>query len=282
MSGDFRPTPPTSPTDSPDDFVLTLWTADPALALAAEDAGVDRVGVDLERNGKAERQRGLGTWLSPHTERDLDRLKSVLTTSKLFARVNPLSPESPREIQRVLDAGAEVLMLPMVATPAEVTRFVELVAGRAVTVLLIERAVALERLPELVAVAGVNEAHIGLNDLALCLGLANRWLVLAGELAATAGATVKGAGLRFGLGGIGRAGDSDLPVPSDLVYAEYARTGATSALLSRSFFRLGVHDLRAEVARARAALAAWRDRSPSEIEAAHLELESRARRADCW
>ena len=39
-------------------FRLTLWTADAALAARADAAGVDRIGVDLDRLGKAERQAG--------------------------------------------------------------------------------------------------------------------------------------------------------------------------------------------------------------------------------
>ena len=48
-----------------DDVVLTLWTNDPALARRADDAGIDRVGIDLDRLGKAERQQGLNTGSRP-------------------------------------------------------------------------------------------------------------------------------------------------------------------------------------------------------------------------
>jgi hypothetical protein len=42
--------------------------------------------------------------------------------------------------------------------------------------------------------------------------------------------------LRFGFGGLARFDDSTLPVPPDLVYAQYPRLNATSAWLARSFF----------------------------------------------
>jgi hypothetical protein len=281
-SGACRPIPTRSPTASPERFVLTLWTADPELAGRADAAGVERIGVDLERLGKAERQRGLGTWISPHTETDLDRVGAVLQRAELFARVNPLHPGSSREVEEVLARDASVLMLPMVADARQAAAFAELVAGRARVVLLVERADALAKISELAASDGVDEVHIGLNDLALSLGLRNRWLVLAGEVAVEAGKRVRAAGLRFGLGGIGRAGQRGLPVPADLVYAEYARTGATAALLSRSFTATAGVDLAREVARARARLAAWRARSASELEAAHRELGLRARSAAGW
>jgi HpcH/HpaI aldolase/citrate lyase family len=250
------------------------------LARYADAAGIDRIGVDLERLGKADRQRALGTWISPHTEQDLARVGSALDRAQLFVRVNPYHAGSKREIESVLDRGTRVLMLPMALDPRDVQRFVELVGARAHVVLLVEHVEALRRLDELLAVTGVGEVHIGLNDLALSLGLRNRWLALAGDLVAAAGRRVRAAGLRFGVGGIGRVGDDSLPVPADLVYAEYARTGATAALVSRSFFEpvMDGPGLAAEIARARARFAAWYGSSAASVEAAHAEL---VRRADC-
>jgi 2-keto-3-deoxy-L-rhamnonate aldolase RhmA len=265
-----------------DAFVLTLWTADAALAAAADAAGIDRVGIDLEHLGKRERQKMRATWLSPHAEKDLDAVRPALTRARLFARVNPINPDSAREIEAVLARGAQVLMLPMAADARQASELVRIVAGRATTVLLVEHVDAIKRLREIVAVRGVDEVHIGLNDLAISLGLRNRWMALGGELVAEASAIVREAGLRFGLGGIGRAGDATLPVPSDLVYAQFARTGARAALISRSFFTDGVAKLNAEVVRARETLASWCSRSSAELEAAHAELCRRAASAEVW
>ena len=264
------------------EFVLTIWTDDPVLAREADAAGIDRIGVDLDRLGKAERQRGQATWISPHLEEALSELRPELASAALFARVDPLNPASGRQVEEVIERGAEVLMLPMVATPEEAAAFAELVGGRAAVVLLVERIEALDRLPEMAAVDGVDEIHLGLNDLAMSLGLPNRWLVLAGDVAAEAAATTLAAGLRFGLGGIGRADDPGLPVPPEVIYAEYARTGATGALISRSFLRGAEHDLATEVRRARVALAAWRERTPEDLERAHAELGRAARASTVW
>jgi len=263
-------------------FVLTLWTADPQLARAADAAGVDRIGVDLEHLGKRERQAARGTWISPHTEEDLDALASVLARARLFARVNPLNPDSEREIESVLARGARVLMLPMLMSAADAAGFVRLVGSRATTVLLVEHVKALESLHEIVRVPGVDEIHIGLNDLAISLGLRNRWMALGNGRIAGAAAIVHEAALPFGFGGIGRAGDDSLPIPADLIYAEYARTGATAAILSRSFFASDGVDLSVEIARARAALEWWRGRAREELDAAHAELDRRASQAAVW
>ena len=131
--------------------------------------------------------------------------------------------------------GARVVMLPMVATAAEAGRFVELVRGRARVVLLVETAAALAAVADLAAVSGVDEIHVGLNDLALSLGLASRWQVLAGDRLLDAARAVHAAGRRFGFGGIGGVLDDALPIPADLIYAEYARVGATAALVARAF-----------------------------------------------
>lgn len=279
MSGVSPLTQPRSRTASPDErFVLTLWTDDPSLAQDADAAGIDRIGVDLERSGKAERQHGRGTWISPHSDRDLASLAPMLGRADLFARVNPVHPGTPRELESVLGAGTKVVMVPMVRDPRDAETFVRFVDGRARTVLLLEHVDGLRRLDELLGVGGIDEIHVGLNDLALSLRLPNRWLALADDVVAAAGRKVHAAGLRFGLGGIGRVDDTSLPIPADLVYAQYARTGATAALISRSFLGSGAQraNLASEVARARARLTAWFRRTPDAVEAAHVELRGRA------
>jgi hypothetical protein len=287
MSTESRSTAPTSRTrsaDERDDFVLTLWTNDAALAGRADAAGVDRVGCDLETLGKQERQRGLGTWISAHSEDDLERIGGALTTARLFARVNPVNPQSAAEVDRVLRRGAQVLMLPMAANAAEVERFVDIVGDRAQVVLLLEQRSAAEEMERIVAIEGLGEVHLGLNDLSLSLGLRNRFQLYATELAEDVSRIVRASGGRFGFGGIGRVDDESLPIPSDLVYAEYARLGGTSALISRVFCGPDPEaiDLTAEVARARERLADWRRRSREELAAAHDELVRRTAALDTW
>ena len=86
-------------------MVLTLWTDDAALAARADAAGVDRVGIDIERLGKPERQRGLKTWISPHRIDALPRLRAAMPRSRLFARTNPMHRGTAREVEALLAAG---------------------------------------------------------------------------------------------------------------------------------------------------------------------------------
>lgn len=219
------------------EFVLTLFTDDPALAEAADWAGIDRIGPDLERLGKVERQGGLGCWISDHDPAALPEIAVRLKRANLFARTNPLHDESQAEIDRLLAVGVRVLMLPMFRTADEASRFVELVGGRAFVSLLVESEAAARNLSAIVRVDGVGEIHVGLNDLSLDLGLKSHFQVLVSPLLDELAAIVHQAGLPFGFGGVARPVRNDLPVPPDLVLAQYPRLGATRALVSRSFFR---------------------------------------------
>jgi HpcH/HpaI aldolase/citrate lyase family len=265
-------------------FILTLWTADAALATRADAAGIDRIGVDLERLGKRARQRGRGTWISPHSEEDLAAVGAALSRAELFARTDPLHDGTAGQVERLLELGAEVLMLPMFRTAEEVERFVALVDGRARVVLLLETTEAAGHADEIASVPGVEEIHLGLNDLSIEMRLANRFSLLATDLAAEVAEAVTARGVRFGAGGIGRVGDAGLPVPGDLVYAQFARLGASAALISRSFLAHCPEglDLGHEVRRSRERLAEWACRPADELDAARRELSERAGAAAGW
>ena len=92
---------------------LFYITKDPAVARIAQAAGVDRIFVDMEYIGKAQRQGGMDTVQNHHTVEDVARLRPVLDQAELLVRVNPVHPGSKDEINRVITAGADVIMLPM-------------------------------------------------------------------------------------------------------------------------------------------------------------------------
>lgn len=223
--------------------------------MEADAAGVDRIGMDLETLGKAPRQEGLGTWISPHREEQLAQLHERLRHAELFVRVNPLHGESAQEVERVLGYGTRCVMLPMFREAGEVGRFVDLVAGRTTVMLLVETAEAVRNLERILVVEDIDEIHVGLNDLSLSLGIRNRFALLAMSLLEVLARQVHVAGKPLGLSGIGRALDNAPPVPSDLVYAQYPRLGASAALLARSFFVGGTGAVADRVRDCRARLA---------------------------
>ena len=188
-------------------FILTAITNDAGLAMQADAGGVDRIGVDIERLNKKARQGHIQeARISDHALSDLDRLSVAVSSAALFARLNPLYGGSLGEIEEALDRGASVLMLPFFTTAAEVDRFVGLVKGRARVVLLLETAGAVVRLHEILAVPGVEEVFVGLNDLHLAMGLANHFELVVSDLMRMVSDQVRGAGLRFRIGRLGARG----------------------------------------------------------------------------
>ena len=105
-----------------------------------------------------------------YTVEDVARLRPVLDQAELLVRVNPVHPGSKDEINRVIAAGADVIMLPMWQSVEQVQQFIRWVDGRAKTLLLLENQAAVDCLDRVVALPGVDEIHIGLNDLSISQG----------------------------------------------------------------------------------------------------------------
>ena len=248
-------------------FVLTLFTNDVELARRADVAGVNRIGLDLETLGKAVRQQHLNTWISDHQENQLPALRKALNKSKLFVRTNPPHPRLAEEIDRLIEAGAEVLMLPMFKTTEDAANFIKHIDGRAEVSLLIETAAAAVRIDEIVKLHGIDEIHIGLNDLHLDIGLKSHFELLHYQFMNTLSNIVHNAGIPFGFGGIGRVIDDRLPIPSDLIYAQYIRLKADRALVSRVFTSPDYTqlDLTHEVAAFRERMNEWNERPTQDL-----------------
>ena len=215
-------------------------TNDPEFAQRCDALPGMRLFVDLEKNGKAERQKGLDTFISTHHSGDVARIKSVLRNSQLMVRVNPLQEgreEAVRaEVDEVLAQGADLLMLPMFTRAAQLKSFSEIVAGRVPFVPLLETSGALECLDEWIDTPGIHEVFVGLNDLHLSLGC--RFMfepLLMGHVDRVASAA-KARGLRFGFGGIARVHEGVLPGRD--VLGEHLRLGSGAVILSRTFKRL--------------------------------------------
>ena len=264
-----------------DNFCLTLITNDAEFAASAERAGVDRIGVDLEYLGKAERQPCEGARLSRHTWDDLSRISKCLAHADLFVRINPIHPGTEAEVETALELGAKVLMLPNFTSATEVTTFVRAVRGRARVSILAEMAPAVVRIREILDVGGIDEVMIGLNDLHLQFGVANHFEVLASALTDMLAAEVRRKGLPLSIGGVGRVDDAGLPVPADLVYAQYPRLGASGAWLSRSFANTvrSPGDFQAAILALRRRLNEWGAAPVQDLEDARAEL---ARCAAAW
>ncbi len=214
-------------------------TRNPDVARIAEEAGVDRIWVDLEYIGKAERQVGIDSVQSHHSIEDIRTIRAVVSRSELLVRVNPIHEatadygDSRSEIEDAIAAGADLLMLPYFKTVAEVETFLRIVDGRVKTVLLLETPEAVELVDEILRLPGIDEIHIGLNDLSLGYKLPFMFELLANGTVERLCLKFREAGIPYGFGGIASLGKGLLPAED--VIREHYRLGSTRVILSRSF-----------------------------------------------
>lgn len=256
-------------------FALTLLTKDTSWAAAADAAGVARVGIDIERMGKIQRQ-GLvpDARISDHTLADLVPIANTLQHARAFVRINPLHPRTHEEVERALRAGARSLMLPQFHNAAEAREFVGMVAGRAETLLLLETKECLADLDAIFAIAEVDEVMVGLNDLSLALGMRHPMQLVASPTLDDIAAHARKAGRAFGFGGVASPDVSEsVPVPPDLVLARHAALGSHSAWIARSFHkRLTPNTFVDAVRRLQSRLNFWFTRSNEHVADAGREL----------
>ena len=213
---------------------LMYITNDINVATIAENAGVDRIWVDLEVNGKEERQKGMDTVKSKHEIDDVGKIKKVIKKAELIVRVNPIFENSKFEIDSVIKQGADIVMLPFFKTVKEVETFIKLVDGRCKTMLLVETPEAVNKIDEILNINRIDEVHIGLNDLHLGYKKKFMFELLVDGTVEYLCNKFKEHGIKsYGFGGFGRIGEGILPAENILI--EHYRLGSTTAILSRSF-----------------------------------------------
>lgn len=246
---------------------LMYITNDPRVARIAVDAGVDRIFIDMEVLGKAERQGHVDSVKSHHVPEDIRRVRAAIgDRAEILARVNSRNPNTQAEIDAAIANGADTVMLPMWKTACDVQAFLACVGGRARTMPLLETREAAAALPEALRVGGVDEWFIGLNDLHLSYGRKFMFELLADDTVDHLCAQMRSSGASYGFGGVARPGTGTLPAES--ILGEHYRLGSQSVILSRSFcdtakvtdydeieriFREGIADIR----RFEAECAAW-------------------------
>lgn len=236
---------------------LMYITNNISIAKIAEMSGVDWIFIDLEINGKEERQGHLDTVISRHSIDDVRKIKAVLTKSELLVRINPIYNGSREEVNQVIKDGADIIMLPFFKEKVEVETFIGMVNNRVKTCLLVETPEAVQNIDEILNVDGIDYLHIGLND--LHLGYKKRFMfeLLVDGTVEQLCEKIQNKGIPYGFGGIARIGEGKMP--AEYIITEHYRLGSSMAILSRSFcntsetedldvientFRIGVEDIR--------------------------------------
>lgn len=218
---------------------LMYITNRPDVAQIAEAAGVDRIFIDMEYIGKGLRQGGMDTVQNHHTIDDISKIRKCVNKTKVQVRINPIHEalsdyfSTEDEVNAAINAGADILMLPMYKTEADVERFVKAVDGKATTLLLAETPDAVQIMREVVKMKEVDEIYLGLNDMHLAMGMKFMFELLADGTVDKLCNIMHAAGKRYGFGGIARLGYGTLP--AEKIIMDHYRVGSSMAILSRSF-----------------------------------------------
>ncbi len=212
---------------------LMLLTNNEQTAREAMNAGVDRIFIDLEYIGKAERQHNLDTFIPGCAFDDIGRIKSVFTIGEVLARINPYHENTKQEIDECISQGADVIMLPMYKTEEEVESFIAMVDNRAKTSILLETPQALVRNKEIMRLKGIDELYIGLNDLHLGMGLDFLFELLSGGLVEFLSREALENNIPFGFGGLAKVGGG--VIPAERILGEHYRLGSELVILSQEF-----------------------------------------------
>lgn len=263
------------------DFRFFFITNVPDLAAFVWSNGVDRLFVDLEFNGKLDRQGHLSTVISRHSFDDLAAVRRAVPDAEVMARLNPLYEGTGEEVDKAIAIGADVLMLPMFRSAAELATFCDLVDGRCRICPLVETIGAMDDIAAIARLPGISELHIGLNDLHLELKDEFIFEPLAAGKVDQMATVLREAGVRFGFGGVARIGEGLLP--AEIILGEHVRLGSTAAILSRTFHRESVSaqslsaqmDFGAELAKLRAAYRDHQEKDARELLALHGEVQRR-------
>ena len=218
---------------------LMYITNNPKIAQIAEEAGVNWIFVDMEFIGKDLRQGGMDTVQNHHTVEDVANIKTALSSAKVLVRVNPIHDKmlgylsSLEEINLVINAGADIVMLPFFKAVEEVEQFIKIVDGRAKVCLLVETPESAALLDDIVEVPGIDMIHFGLNDMHLALGMKFMFQLLADGSVDKWASIVNSKGVKFGFGGLASLEGGE--VPGRMILKEHYRLGSQMVILSRAF-----------------------------------------------
>ena len=163
-------------------------------------------------------------------------MKSSIKKSDILVRIDPVNPNTENQINEVIKAGADIIMLPFFKTYAEVDFFFKCIDGRVRTKLLFEHIDSLVLMNRIHENFKVDEVYFGLNDLSLSLGYSFMFSVLTEKILDEVVRYCKGNNIAFGIGGIGNFNTGK--IPGKMILQEYKRLGASSTIVSRTLVSL--------------------------------------------
>ena len=202
-------------------FKFLMIVDDPTIAGFISKHGVHRLFVDLEIMGKHERQGHLDTVQSFQTMDTVSRIRDGAPNGHVLVRINPFHDGTAAEIDEIIARGADSVMLPMFHDYETLAAFLDLLRDRIEAVPLFETIGSIAALPKIIEQLPLSTLHFGLNDLSLERGDKMIFSPLANNVLEDASRALKAKGIPFGIGGIARASEGN--IPPELLLGEHVR-----------------------------------------------------------
>ena len=208
-------------------------TNHPDTAKIAYQSGVQRFMVDLEIEGKQERQGHVDTFISTHQFSDISLIRKAVPDAEVLVRLNKYGPHTCQEVEQAVNLGADIIMQPFFLSYQDVLEFSEYIPSDIGFIPLFEHYAVLELLEEIFAIQKISEVYLGLNDLHLSRQQKFVFEPLANGDVDLFAAQAKAANFSFGFGGVAMPGEGDFSAYD--VMKEHARLGSTRVILGRAF-----------------------------------------------
>jgi len=205
--------------------------ARPDITCRASQLGLDALIVDLERAGKEHRQLGFDTQISAHTIDDLKSTRAA-TDVRIVCRIDAMSADSARQIDAVVNAGANEILVPMIESTSEVDAALSLAAGRVAVGVMIETSKSLA-IVDAIAELPISRAYLGLNDLWIERRTPTRFAAISDGTSDKVAAALSR--LPFGVAGLTHPMMGS-PLPCRHLINELSRLNCGFTFLRRAFF----------------------------------------------
>ena len=103
-----------------------------------ESCGIQQILVDIENIGKSERQSGTNAVINFHNIEDVTNLKYHGIKAKIICRINSFHTGSFSEIDDVINAKADFIMIPMINNINHYVKMISYIGDRIEVIPLIE------------------------------------------------------------------------------------------------------------------------------------------------
>jgi len=213
-------------------------TNDLVLATALVAAGVNQIMIDIERKGKAKRQKGRSAVMNNHKLSDLKPIRQISPKLDLLCRINPFHQKTKIEIGTAIENGANSIMLPMITSLENVKTTKAYTREKVQLIPLIETPFSLLMISEIIKITECRQIHFGLNDLGISLKNDNIFSTLLLPSFRKIVEIAAEKKVKFGIGGVGDPYSKNTINPKTIIKS-YKDLGASVTILSRRFFDTG-------------------------------------------